>query len=124
MKKLSLNFVYIILFHVGYVYSSEGQNNQIIWTKSDRLGDQLYVGIQYQLDGSLREFTANSESEKDAGGRRRALLESQNINRQVPFQQLAIVIPKRKKSSVITTKPTIPFSGEEKAYEVDDTVTL
>ena len=94
MKQFAFNFLYISLLCAGYVYSSSNHSNPIISVKSERLGDQLYVGIQNQPDGTSREFTANSESEKNAGGQRRALLKSQDINTHVPFQQLAIIIPK------------------------------
>jgi len=124
MKQFTLIFLCMNFFYIGNAYSSSNPSNQIIWTKSERLGDQLYAGVQRQSDGSTQEFTANSESEKQAGGRRRALL-SEVIDNQVLFREFApIVIPRRKKSPLIKDKPIVNLAGEEGLHDDDDIATL
>ena len=107
MNKLILKVFVSILFFSWSVSCSDKQKGLMNWTKNHRLGDQLYTGIQEQADGTFLYFTASSDSEKDDGGRRLALL-PEEIPSEIPFKQFApIVIPKRKKSTLITEKPEV-----------------
>jgi len=106
MNKLILKVVISSLFCSFCLSCSDKQKGLMNWTKSERLGDQLYTGVQEQADGTILEFTASSDLEKDDGGRRRALLPDQTTN-EVPFREFApIIIPKRKKNNLITEKPS------------------
>jgi hypothetical protein len=107
MNTLILKVLVFSLFCSLSVSCSDKRKGFMNWTKSERLGDQLYIGIQEQPDGSFLQFTASSDSEKDDGGRRRALLPDEATN-EVPFREFApIIIPKRKKSNLITQKPEV-----------------
>ena len=115
MKQFNLIFIISGIFSMDFLLSSDQsdcqeksvpcaeeqakteQTSPIQWRKVfEFLRSDLYEGTQELPDGTVINLIARSLEEKEMGGRRRSISESERVPKDVPFQQLALIVPIRR----------------------------